>query len=257
MSYVFKKLTEPMPPEAIEWRVQTAGQKDGRVWAKVVPYGDARWLMQRLDEVFGPMNWWDEYSEWGSDGVLCRLTVKVDSQTVSKMDVAGNTQVESVKGGVTDAFKRACVKFNVGNIRALYGSGEQFAQVSKDGSHYQPADRSGKGRYPAFKWDPPAGFKLPDAATFQPSGPAGGDEDEDPAEFTDDSLEGGDTLDLSGPATAEQKDRIHELYLALATALTDAQKKRCKQALEATEEVAGKTIEWMEDKANSLAAAGA
>ena len=55
------KLIETMPVESIEWRVQRAGNTNGKAWALVVPYADARWLMQRLDEVFGVLDWWDEY----------------------------------------------------------------------------------------------------------------------------------------------------------------------------------------------------
>lgn len=239
---IFGALTESMPPEAIEWRVQTAGQKGDRPWAKVVPYADARWLMQRLDDVFGPMGWWNEYEAGPSGGVLCKLTVTVDGVSVTKQDGAENTQVESVKGGITDAFKRACVLLNVGNIRALYGSGEHFADINQSGQYYQPKDRSGNNRYPAFKWDPPRDFRLPESAAYTPHPAQSADEDES------------DELDLSGPATKEQKDQIINLRIPLSPHLTEAQKEKISEAIGGTEEQAAKTIEWLMQKSEEVLA---
>lgn len=244
----FGALTDPMPPEAIEWRVQTAGEKNKRVWAKVVPYADARWLMQRLDEVFGPMNWWDNYRAGPDGGVLCDLSVMVDGVVVTKQDVAGNTAVEGIKGGVTDAFKRACVKLNVGNIRALYGCGELFADVNEKGRYYQ--GRHHEGRYPAFKWDPPKGFRLPESTAYAPASPdeheADGDE-----ELSTESLEEG-MLDLPEPASKKQVEQIQNLYMPLSAHLTEAQRDKCKQAMQGTAEEADATIKWLMTKVREV-----
>lgn len=161
---MWTQLAEPMPAEAIEWRVQTA-DKDGR-WALVVPYANARWLQQRLDDVVGPGNWEDHYEPGPNGGVLCALTIRFldeegDWRRVVKQDAADNTGIEGTKGGVTDAFKRACCKFNVGGMRALYETGECWGVIKAKGSR---RDCSGKASHVSetksgsrtfIAWDPP------------------------------------------------------------------------------------------------------
>ena len=48
------RLRDPFAPEDIEWRVQQAGEKNGRPWARVLAYVTNRAIMERLDEVVGP-----------------------------------------------------------------------------------------------------------------------------------------------------------------------------------------------------------
>jgi hypothetical protein len=95
---------------------------------RMVKYITARSAMNRLDDVIGFDFWEDSYkaSPGGKDNVLCRLTLTLpDGRKVTKCDVGspGNTgdDGEDDKGAVSDAFKRACVKFGVG--RYLYGEG--------------------------------------------------------------------------------------------------------------------------------------
>lgn len=150
-----RRLAAPMPAEAIEWRIQRAGEKNGRVWAMCVPYGDPRWLMSRLDAVVGPENWRDEYMPGPDGGVKCRLSIRVDGEWIAKEDGAPNTDIEAVKGGYTDAFRRACVKWNVGSIRSLYELNDCFAEVSDSGKHRGSYKEKG-AQYPKnFRWDPP------------------------------------------------------------------------------------------------------
>lgn len=88
-------------------------------------YVTARTVMNRLDVVLGPENWWDEYQPI-EHAVVCRLYVRLpDGQVLCKQDVGGNAgmsdQGDDEKSGFSDAFKRAAVKFGVG--RYLYGDG--------------------------------------------------------------------------------------------------------------------------------------
>ena len=88
-------------------------------------YITARSVMNRLDYVLGPENWWDEY-EPHEDSVLCRLTIRLpDGSTITKADAGGYAGMQDAgdddKSGYSDAFKRAAVKFGVG--RHLYGDG--------------------------------------------------------------------------------------------------------------------------------------
>jgi hypothetical protein len=81
--------------------------------------------MNRLDEVVGPENWWDDYTPLTSS-VMCRLTVRLpDGQVVTKCDLGGCAGMADAgdddKSGFSDAFKRAAVKFGAG--RYLYNDG--------------------------------------------------------------------------------------------------------------------------------------
>ena len=106
------------PFEASEVRTRSQGGRQ-------LHYITARTAMNRLDNVFGPENWWDEYVP-GENSVLCRLTVRLpDGKTLTKADAGGYAGMadsgDDDKSGFSDAFKRAAVKFGVG--RYLYRDG--------------------------------------------------------------------------------------------------------------------------------------
>lgn len=117
----FEALAAPFPPNSIHWRAQTltkAGDK-----ALALAYLDARDVMNRLDEVCGPSNWQDKYEETAKGRVICSIGIHVYNGTstpnwIWKSDGAGDTAVEGEKGGISDAFKRAAVKWGIG--RYLY-----------------------------------------------------------------------------------------------------------------------------------------
>lgn len=88
-------------------------------------YITARTAMNRLDNVLGPENWWDEYVP-SENSVLCRLTIRLpDGSTLTKCDAGGYAGMsdsgDDDKSGYSDAFKRAAVKFGV--ARYLYRDG--------------------------------------------------------------------------------------------------------------------------------------
>lgn len=157
-------LQATLPREAVEWRVQQSGLTNGKPWARVVPYPDARWLMDRLDEVLGPANWTTDYLSGPAGGVICSLAIRVDGEWISKEDGAQNTEIESVKGGLTDAFKRACVQWNVGGIRALYRVSDCWAEFDADGQYESKIE----GEY--LSWDPPRIELGEDRATVKSNG---------------------------------------------------------------------------------------
>ena len=74
--------------------------------------------MDRLDEVIGPQNWRDEYAPGPDGGVICGLSLRLDDEWITKWDGAENTEFEAIKGGLSDAFKRAGYKWGIG--RYLY-----------------------------------------------------------------------------------------------------------------------------------------
>lgn len=144
----FGALREVFPPEELEWRVQQAGEKSGRVWAMVVPYVTNRAIQQRLDDVAGPPNWKNEFRAGPAGGVVCGLSVRVGDEWVTKWDGAENTEIEEVKGGLSGAMKRAAVHWGIG--RYLYGLDETWAKVHDEG-RFHGKTRDGK----SFRWDPP------------------------------------------------------------------------------------------------------
>ena len=120
MPELFSKLSEPFPSEAIDWRVGATNSDKNKGIA--LAYIQARPVMDRLDEVVGLENWTDVYTPiQGKDGVvgfLCTLSLKIGDNWISKMDGADTSDIEAIKGGISDAFKRAAVKWGIG--RYLY-----------------------------------------------------------------------------------------------------------------------------------------
>ena len=150
------------PFEHAEERVRQQG-------ARHLQYITARTVMNRLDDVLGPANWWDEYMPL-ENSVICRLTIRLpDGTTLTKSDAGGYAGMadsgDDEKSGFSDSFKRAAVKFGIG--RYLYRDGvPRFVH-----EHI---------RHPSLAADPtqhahPSSHALPQAEpTPSSSRPAGG-----------------------------------------------------------------------------------
>ena len=150
-----KKLADKFPEKDIEWRVQRAGKNNYGEYAVVLAYVTNRAIMERLDEVCEPQNWCNEFRPGPEGGVICGISVRFGDDWVTKWDGAENTDIESVKGGLSSAMKRAGVQWGIG--RYLYGLEATYATISDKGKHQASyADEAGKKVW--FKWDPP---KLP------------------------------------------------------------------------------------------------
>lgn len=144
-------LSKPFPAKDIEWRVQSAGTKNGKIWAMVLAYVTNRAIMERLDAVVGPGNWRNEYKEWIGGSVLCGLSIKIDGEWVTKWDGAEQTDIEAVKGGLSGAMKRAAVQWGIG--RYLYNLEATMATILEHGMYFQAKK---EGKYDAFRWNPPS-----------------------------------------------------------------------------------------------------
>jgi hypothetical protein len=161
-----EKLKEPFAPSDVSWRIGQAGKKqNGDIWAKVLAYIDNRNIQDRLDSVVGPANWKNEYAKGPEGGVLCGLSIKVDGEWITKWDGAENSDIEAVKGGLSDAMKRAAVQWGIG--RYLYELGENWADIvdqKTQGAHYANCKVKVKGQeeWASFHWLPPRGV-LPEA----------------------------------------------------------------------------------------------
>jgi hypothetical protein len=131
MQHIKQKLQAPFPAEEIEFRVQSCGiTKEGKPWAKVLAYVQARAIQRRLDEVFGWDGWADEYRSQNNN-TICRLGVKSNGEWIWKENGASETQVEAFKGGISAALKRVAASgYGIG--RYLYDLTESFAQCQMD-----------------------------------------------------------------------------------------------------------------------------
>lgn len=150
-----KELAAPFTSGDVEWRIQskTKDRKKGQA----VPYINIRSIAARLNEVVGPENWQNDIVEWqmqkpALDSTLLLTAFQGDNENsmdrkglksflenyycssvkaclklydwdnerwIEKWDAAPNTDIEGVKGGVSDAMKRVCVHFGMG--AELYG----------------------------------------------------------------------------------------------------------------------------------------
>jgi hypothetical protein len=113
---LFAALAAPFDPSEVKVRSAASRQ---------LHYITARTAMNRLDNVLGPENWWDEYVP-SENSVLCRLTIRMpDGSTLTKADAGGYAGMadsgDDDKSGYSDAFKRAAVKFGI--ARYLYRDG--------------------------------------------------------------------------------------------------------------------------------------
>ena len=90
--------------------------------------------MERLDVCLGPDKWKDEYT-LVEGGYLCYLSIKINDEWITKVDGADGLMKgdNAVKGGISDALKRAAVKFGIG--RYLYKL-PQFWVDLKPGGKY-------------------------------------------------------------------------------------------------------------------------
>ena len=148
MSIDFNELAAPFPPNRVHWRVGSKSN-DGKK-GMVLAYLDARDVMGRLDEVCGPDGWSDAYEETPSGRVLCIIKIG----DTCKSDGAGDTSFEGAKGAISDAFKRAAVKWGIG--RYLYECKAPWIELDNgyiprnfDGSQYLMAfsSKSMKTKY--------------------------------------------------------------------------------------------------------------
>lgn len=105
-------LRRPFTPAAIRFKIQAGGgTKQQPAKGLVIVYIDARLAIERLNRVVG-LGWSDTYSAVNG-GLLCRLTVL--GVTREDVGIAGDSgQGGSPKAIVSDALKRAAVKFGVG-----------------------------------------------------------------------------------------------------------------------------------------------
>lgn len=145
---IMQALAAPFAAKDVEWRVQNTNKEHTRGMA--VPYIDSRAIQNRLDSVVGIYNWKPEYRPWhqvektdkdrqqraANASQLCGLSIYCAERQewIQKWDAAENSDIEPVKGGISDSFKRAAVLWNVG--RYLYDLEPVWVDVEPRGRSY-------------------------------------------------------------------------------------------------------------------------
>lgn len=141
----FEAFGKPFPVTDVGWKIQRLNKS--KTAGMVVPYLDARAISDRLDEVVGQYNWKDEYGQWHcyveepkDEGKkpkkifsqLCTIYIYDEDRKewIGKTDGAENTDFESIKGGLSDSYKRAAVKWNIG--RYMYNFKPVWVSVENE-----------------------------------------------------------------------------------------------------------------------------
>jgi hypothetical protein len=137
---LFDALSEPFPLEYIEWRVGSTNSDKSKGLA--LCYVDARAVMDRLDSVCGPAGWQCNYSHQTPAVVICNLGILIGDDWVWKADGAGATDVEGEKGMLSDALKRAAVRWGVG--RYLYDLKSPWVELEAAGRSVKIKDSERK-----------------------------------------------------------------------------------------------------------------
>lgn len=129
------ELAQPFAPEDLEWRLQKALEDKGRGIA--VPYVTNRAIQARLDEVVGLDGWYNEYKPWHNAGnkaaQICGISIYFPEKGfITKWDGAEDSDIEPVKGGLSDSMKRAAVQWGIGG-RVLYSMDTVWVDIEKQG----------------------------------------------------------------------------------------------------------------------------
>lgn len=135
MEEILKELKSPFPYEDIDWKVQVTN-KD-KTQGMAVAYLDSRAIQKRLDEAVGAMNWTNEFMLWQDKAQICGIGL-YDAERgtwVMKYDGAENTDIEPVKGGLSDSFKRAAVLWGIG--RYLYDMASIWVEIEPNGKSWR------------------------------------------------------------------------------------------------------------------------
>lgn len=128
---LLRQLKNPFDPKFIKWRVGATDKAKTKGIA--LAYLDAREAMKRLDEVCGLGGWQDRYKPVDG-GFICEIDILIGDVWVTKSNAAGYTQVEAIKGGASDAFKRAASTWGIG--RYLYYLPKVWVPIKPQGKSY-------------------------------------------------------------------------------------------------------------------------
>ena len=132
MKGIYEKLKEKFDEKDLEFRV--GATNSDKTMGLALAYVQARAIQNRLDEVVGFENWKVSYKEI-QGGFLCTLSIRINDEWIEKEDGASVTEFESVKGGISNAFKRvASSGFGIG--RYLYNARNSWYPIKPQGKGF-------------------------------------------------------------------------------------------------------------------------
>ena len=137
-----KELARPFAPEDLEWRIQVT-TKD-KTSGLAIPYVTNRAIQDRLDEVVGPENWYNDYKPWHGNGKkdaqICGISIYFEGKGfITKWDGAEDSDIEPIKGGLSDSMKRSAVQWGIG--RVLYKMTKPlWVRIEQKGNSYVICD---------------------------------------------------------------------------------------------------------------------
>ena len=125
-----RMLSAPFADNQILYRVGSKGRDNT---AMMLAYLDARMVHMRLDQAVGPFAWENEVTIQGA-AYVSRVTLHLPSgQVITRSDGADGSQVEAIKGGISDSFKRTGVLFGIGSY--LYRMPNIFVPMKQNGKY--------------------------------------------------------------------------------------------------------------------------
>lgn len=138
---VWAKLSAPVPAGAISWRQDgKVTARDGKYFARFVAYIEANTVRERLDAVVPGE--WDLTLELlppilaeDGEGTQCSFKARLQILGVIREDVGTG---RDYKQASTDAFKRAAVRFGVGN--ELYSYEQNWVEMDGEGKYAKPLE---------------------------------------------------------------------------------------------------------------------
>lgn len=137
-----EELARPFAPEDLEWRIQVTSRD--KTSGLAIPYVTNRAIQDRLDEVVGPENWYNDYKPWHGNGKkdaqICGISIYFEGKGfITKWDGAEDSDIEPIKGGLSDSMKRAAVQWGIG--RVLYKMTKPlWVKIEQKGSSYVICD---------------------------------------------------------------------------------------------------------------------
>lgn len=138
----FEAFGKPFSAEDVSWKLQLTNKE--KTSGLAVAYLDARAIADRLDAVVGQNRWKDEYKPWHNYvtkkgqkfAQLCTIYIYDEDlqEWIGKTDGAEDSDIEPIKGGLSDAFKRAAVRWNIG--RYLYKMEPVWVDIEPRGDSF-------------------------------------------------------------------------------------------------------------------------
>lgn len=132
---LLKQLKNPFDPKFVKWRVGATNSDKSKGIA--LAYIDSREVKKRLDEVCGVENWQSKLIPV-ENGFICEIEILIGDRWIRRSNAAGNTKVEPIKGGASDAFKRAAAQWGVGHY--LYYLPNLWVGLKQQGNSYVLAE---------------------------------------------------------------------------------------------------------------------